>query len=125
VILDTNALSAFFNGDVSLRQVIASARELFIPVIVLGEYRFGLLLSRERKRIEAALDEFANASRVLLIDEGTVGPYADIRGELKRKGTPLPSNDVWIAALARQHALPVVSQDGHFDKVKGVKRFAW
>ena len=125
MILDTNALAAFFDGDPRLRKVIAHARELCLPVIVLGEYRFGLIHSRERKSIETGLAEFIQASRVLLIDTETVQPYASIRSELKRAGKPIPSNDVWIAALARQHSLPVISQDGHFDHVTGVKRLSW
>jgi predicted nucleic acid-binding protein len=125
MILDTNALSAFFDGDSQLRKVISTARELCLPVIVLGEYRYGLLHSRERKKIEPALAAFAESSRVLTVDTETVQPYAEICSELKRAGKPLPSNDIWIAALARQYNLPVVSRDAHFDFVSGVKRLAW
>jgi predicted nucleic acid-binding protein len=125
MILDTNALSAFFDGDSKLRQVVSNARELCLPVIVLGEYRFGLMHSRERKKIEPAFAAFATAARVLAVDTETVQPYAEICSELKRAGKPLPSNDIWIAALARQYSLPVVSQDAHFDHVRGIQRLAW
>jgi len=125
MILDTNALSAFFDGDRQLRQVIAGASELCLPVIVLGEYRFGLMHSRQRTKIEPALAAFAEASRVLVVDADTVQPYAEICSELKRIGKPLPSNDIWIAALARQHSLPIVSRDTHFDHLPAIKRLAW
>jgi tRNA(fMet)-specific endonuclease VapC len=125
VILDTNALSAFFDGDVRLKTVLAKAARISLPVIVLGEYRFGLLGSRLRKTIEPALDALQATSDVLLIDTDTIRPYAKLRDQLKRAGTPIPSNDVWIAAIAVQHGLPIVSQDEHFDLVSGIRRLSW
>jgi predicted nucleic acid-binding protein len=62
---------------------------------------------------------------VLAVDEGTARHYADIRDELKRGGRPIPAKDLWIAALARQHALPLLSRDRHFDSVPGVMRIGW
>lgn len=125
MILDTNALSAFFDGDAHLKGVLAKAAKISLPVIVLGEYRFGLLGSRLRKIIEPALDGLQAASDVLPIDTDTVQPYAKLCDQLKRAGTPIPSNDIWIAALAVQHGLPVVSQDKHFDLVPGIRRLTW
>lgn len=125
MILDTNALSAFFEGDAGLKAVLANAAKISLPVIVLGEYRFGLIGSRIRKIIEPALDGLQAASDVLFIDTETVWPCAKISDQLKRAGRPIPSNDLWIAALAVQHGLPIVSQDKHFDFVPGVRRFAW
>ncbi|HLJ25915.1 MAG TPA: PIN domain-containing protein [Candidatus Angelobacter sp.] len=63
--------------------------------------------------------------RILDIDEQTTISYAAVRRELKKAGTPIPSNDAWIAALCRQHSLPVVSRDRHFDAVPGLKRLHW
>jgi tRNA(fMet)-specific endonuclease VapC len=62
--------------------------------------------------------------RVLAVDKDTAEQYAEVRDELKRKGRPIPGNDVWIAALARQHALPLLSRDRHFDFVPRLKRIA-
>jgi len=59
------------------------------------------------------------------VDRGTADEYAEIRSELKRAGRPIPGNDLWIAALARQHALPLLSRDRHFDLVPGLKRVGW
>jgi predicted nucleic acid-binding protein len=125
VILDTNALSAFFEGDAALGAVLHRAPRLFLPVVVLGEYRFGLLRSKKRRLIEAALDGLEAAATVLPIDLETVRPYAEIRDALKRAGTPIPSNDLWIAALALRHGLPIVSRDAHFERVHGVARISW
>ena len=125
MILDTNALSAFLAGDVSLKGVLGSSRVIHLPVIVLGEYRFGLLRSRNRKNIESLLDRLEMMAAILPVDSGTVLPYAKIRDQLKRAGTPIPANDAWIAALALQHDLPVVSRNTHFDAVKRVRRVKW
>jgi len=125
MILDTNALSAFFHGDARLQSLVAQAPKICLPVIVLGEFRFGLIGSCIRKVIEPALDELQAMSDVLSIDTETVGPYAKISHQLKQAGTPIPSNDLWIAALAVQHGLPIVSQDQHFDRVPGLRRLSW
>lgn len=125
MILDTNGVSAMADGEPALEPVLMWATELAIPVIVLGEYRYGIAHSRHRARYERWLIEAVANCRILRIDEATAAEYARIRGELKRSGRPIPSNDVWIAALARQHAMPVLSRDEHFDRVPQVKRVAW
>lgn len=125
MILDTNALSAFFEGNAALGVALGRAARIFLPVIVLGEYRFGLLRSKKRKLIEPVLDALEATSTVLPVETGTVRPYAEIRDRLKSVGTPIPSNDVWIAALAVQHALPIISRDAHFDLVPTVTRLSW
>ena len=123
--MDTNALSAFANGDERLREMVELADEVAVPVIVLGEYRYGIRQSRSRKRYEEWLAELIANCRVLLVDEETAYRYAEVRTELKRLGKPIPGNDVWIAALALQHVLPLISRDGHFDIVPGLRRVRW
>jgi predicted nucleic acid-binding protein len=125
VILDTNGLSALADGDPALEPVLRKAAQVAIPVIVLGEYRYGISQSRDRNRYEQWLSEYLPTFRVLEIDEETTLSYAAVRRELKKAGTPIPSNDAWIAALCRQHSLPVVSRDRHFDAVPGLKRLHW
>jgi tRNA(fMet)-specific endonuclease VapC len=125
VILDTNALSALADGDGALEPILRQASEIAIPVIVLGEYQFGIRCSRNRKAYERWLAETIAACRVLVVDDSTAGWYAEVRGELTNNGRPIPSNDLWIAALTRQHRLPLLSRDGHFDFVAGLKRIGW
>jgi tRNA(fMet)-specific endonuclease VapC len=125
VILDTNGLSAIADGDPGVAPILQQAGEIAIPVIALGEYRYGIRQSRHRARYERWLKEVLATCRVLPVDESTPAVYADIRGELKRAGRPIPSNDLWIAALARQHSLPLLSRDQHFDLVKGLTRIRW
>jgi tRNA(fMet)-specific endonuclease VapC len=125
MILDTNGLSALAEGDPRLEPILRKATQIAVPVIVLGEYRYGIQQSRERQRYEHWLVEYVSKFRVLDVEEQTTTSYAAVRGELKRAGTPIPSNDVWIAALCRQHSLPLLSRDRHFDLVPGLHRIDW
>ena len=125
MILDTNALSAYADEQMSVFEALSAAKELALPVVVIGEYRYGIALSRRRDWYQKWLDEFIRDCRVLEIDESTTQHYADIRVELKRSGTPIPMHDVWIAALSRQHGLPLLSRDRHFDSVTRIQRVPW
>ena len=125
MILDTNAVSALLSGDEALAVVLAPSERHHLPVIVIGEYRYGLLRSKYRQRLEPLLDILIRESIPLTVDLETTNHYSRVRDELRRIGTPIPENDVWIAALARQHAEPVVSRDEHFDAVNGVVRLCW
>jgi tRNA(fMet)-specific endonuclease VapC len=125
VILDTNALSALLDKEAALLEAIRDSRELALPVIVLGEFRFGISVSRRRDEYLAWLRRDLPLFRVLPVVEETSVYYATIRSELKAGGSPIPENDAWIAALARQHRMPIVSRDTHFDKVKNIERLGW
>ena len=125
MILDTNALSAIADNQPGAVRIFAQAATIELPVIVLGEYRFGIAQSRRRNDYEKWLGELIAATRVLPVDDETASHYARIRAELKKAGRPVPSNDLWIAALCRQHRLPLMSLDGHFDAVQGMRRIAW
>lgn len=96
-----------------------------MPSVVLGEYYFGIRQSRHRQRYEAWLRQYLPLTEIATITQATADAYADIRVGLKLEGTPIPSNDAWVAALARQHALPVLSNDTHFDVVAGIQRIAF
>jgi len=125
LILDTNALSAVADGDASTMELLAGADRVALPVIVLGEYRLGIAQSRHRTSYESWLRQWIEAVTVLDIDDGTTHSYSAIALEMKKKGKPIPTNDLWIAALCRQHSLPVVSRDKHFDFVAGLRRLDW
>ncbi len=125
MIFDTNALSAFLLADRALLAVVPVSVVIRLPVIVLGEYRFGLLKSRERVKLGRLLDEFQKVVEVLPVDEMTVQPYAEIREQLHKAVRPIPQNDTWIAALAVQHHLPVLTKDRHFETIAGVRCVSW
>lgn len=125
MIVDTNALSAAADADPAVLALLARADEMAIPVIVLGEYRYGIAQSRRRASYEGWLTGLLRDCLVLDVNEPTTQHYAEIVLELKRIGKPIPTNDLWIAALCRQHSLPLLSRDRHFDLVPGTKRVGW
>ncbi len=125
MILDTNALSAFADNIPSAVKAVSAAGLLAVPVVVLGEYRYGIAHSRRERNYEQWLRPFLETCQILEITEETIPWYVGVRAELRHLGKPIPSNDVWIAALSRQHVLPVLSRDTHFDRVKDLRRLSW
>ncbi|MBU6401446.1 MAG: type II toxin-antitoxin system VapC family toxin [Verrucomicrobia bacterium] len=126
MILDTNAISAFADGEPGLlKEIREMALALYLPVVALGEFRYGLTSSRQRAARARWLDELETNCAVLEITSETSRVYAEIRHELRVLGRPIPENDIWIAALARCHRLPVLSIDRHFDQVSGLRRVGW
>ena len=105
LILDTNALSAIAEVERKAVKEFVRADKVEIPVIVLGKYRFGISQPRHKREYERWLAELFSVCRVFAVDEETTVSYAALRSELKKAGTPIPSNEVWIAALCRQHSV--------------------
>ena len=125
MILDTNALSAFADGNMGVGAILRRQPRAAIPVIVLGEFRYGIAESRHRAAYEAWLDSQLSHFDILVITDETTVAYAALRVALKRSGRPIPANDAWIAALALQHRLPILSRDQHFDVVPDLDRKSW
>ncbi|HVE48946.1 MAG TPA: PIN domain-containing protein [Casimicrobiaceae bacterium] len=125
MILDTNALSAFVDGEVEVARILREQTVVAIPVIVLGEFRYGIAGSRHRTTYEKWLDEHLDNFAVLPIQPEVTVEYAAVRVALKRSGQPIPANDAWIAALALHHRMSILSRDEHFDAVRGVQRRSW
>ncbi len=125
MILDTNALSAFVDGDDLVGDLLRTGTPAAIPVIVLGEFRYGIAQSRHRAQYEDWLSTHLSDFEILEITAQTAVVYAELRVALRRQGRPIPANDAWIAALGVQHGLPVLSRDEHFDVVAGLERRGW
>ena len=126
MILDTNAVSALVDQKPSLVERLGEAQRLAVTLITLGELSYGLRQSSARRELETWIRaNLLTRVELLLPDLSTVEHYADIRIELKNAGTPIPANDIWIAALVRQHQMPLLSLDRHFDKVRDVTRLGW
>jgi tRNA(fMet)-specific endonuclease VapC len=125
LLLDTNAISALMMGEPGIADLLSEDDRHALPSIALGEYRYGLLRSRSRRQLEALLDTLVAASEVIGVDDETTRHYAAVRERLRAAGTPLPENDVWIAAIAVQHRFELASKDGHFDAVQGLTRRSW
>ncbi|MDC0363655.1 PIN domain-containing protein, partial [Opitutales bacterium] len=107
MILDTNALSALAGRDENLINQLSTSPRICTTLISLGEYTYGLngCTPARRKLLQAWLDAFLERAEILSPNRQTIESYAAVRAELKAAGTPIPANDCWIAALARQHKL--------------------
>jgi tRNA(fMet)-specific endonuclease VapC len=125
LILDTNAFSAFVEGDEKLLDAIEQEPGLALPIIALGEYLYGIAQSRRRATYESWLRTNLGLFDLLPIVRATAEAYSEIRRELKAVGKPIPSNDLWIAALARQHRMSIVTRDSHFRLVRELHVTAW
>jgi tRNA(fMet)-specific endonuclease VapC len=104
---------------------MADAREVFVPCIAIGELYFGAYKSLKIKENLDRIDEFALNNTVLSCDTETARRYGSIKSYLKEKGQPIPENDMWIAAIAQQYTLTLVSKDTHFDLVENLKVELW
>lgn len=122
MLLDTNVAIAAFRHDRGAQKAFRKAERVFIPVIVVGELVAGALKGGQMKRELARIEALIAVAQVLDCDLETAHHYATVRDELRRQGRPIPENDVWIAALARQHGLVLASRDHHFDGIAGLRR---
>jgi tRNA(fMet)-specific endonuclease VapC len=124
-LLDTNAVIALFADEKDVRENLAVAEEVFLPAIAVGELYYGARKSgRPRENLDR-IDEFAAASVVLACDIETARRYGDTKNRLRLIGQPLPENDIWIAALAIQHNLTLVTRDRHFQVIDDLKTTTW
>ncbi|MCB0194497.1 MAG: type II toxin-antitoxin system VapC family toxin [Anaerolineae bacterium] len=124
-LLDTNVVIALFAGDVQVTDKIKRAEEIFIPSIVIGELYYG---AEKSGRVEENFDrvnEFAADNVILNCDTVTGRWYGSVKNQLRQKGRPIPENDLWIAALALQHQLTLVSRDRHFSEAANLKLERW
>lgn len=117
VALDTNRYVDFCRGDSHAAEVLQTAERIFLPFVTLGELRAGFLAGTKGEENEKVLIHFLNSRRVdlLMADEQTTHHYARLFLQLRRQGTPIPTNDIWIAALVSQHNLILFARDQHFD----------
>jgi tRNA(fMet)-specific endonuclease VapC len=125
LLLDTNIVIALFSGDPKVGERFDSSAELYICVHVLGELRYGAVASSRFRENLGRVEWFSARVPVLACDEQTVVHYANIRFGLRKKGRPIPENDLWIAAIARQHGLTLLSRDSHFRHIEGLQVETW
>jgi len=125
VLLDTNIVIGLFAKDQAVLTHLSQADHVFLSSIVLGELYFGAYKSAHPEDNVRRLDELASASAVLACDTTTAAHYGRIKKALREKGRPLPENDIWIAAIAQQHGLTVVSRDQHFREIENIQVEVW
>ena len=122
VALETNAYSDFLRGVPVRVEIVRRAPRIFIPIIVLGELRAGFAAGSREEANLATLRQFLASPRVtvLLPDDATAEHYARIFLQLRQSGAAIPTNDLWIAALALQHGVALCSSDAYFQRVAGL-----
>lgn len=122
--IDTNRYVDFARNVPAVVQVLREADQIHLPFVVLGELRAGFLAGARARPNEAKLVEFINSPRVMVLhpNDETTHHYARIYLQLRQQGTPIPTNDLWIAALVAQHNLYLFARDAHFDALPQLAR---
>jgi predicted nucleic acid-binding protein len=123
ILIDTNAYSAFKRGDADIIEVLAWADRVLVNSVVLGELLAGFAAGMQEARNRAELARFLDSPRVLSVPVSaqTADCYALVYAGLRRKGQPIPSNDLWIAASALETGAALLSRDAHFRHVEGLR----
>lgn len=122
VLLDTSVVVDLFQGDVNVRRLLAISERVFVPAVVIGELLGGARRSARIAENVAEVETFAADNRVLDCDLETARHYGEIYSQLRARGRLIPENDIWIAAVAQQHGLPLATRDAHFTEVESLLR---
>jgi len=125
LLLDTNAVIGILENDEDAGKLLESSQELVLPIIALGELYYGARASSKSERNQERVREFSRRHSVLDCDEETAEIYGTLRDQLRKKGRPIPDNDIWIAAIATQHGLTIVTRDKHFSQIEDLPTEAW
>lgn len=125
VALDTNRYRDFCEGVENAVGVLRAAERILMPFPVVAELRAGFACGNLARQNERVLNQFLNRPRVAILfpDEQTLFHYARLYTQLRSQGTPIPTNDLWIAALVQQHNVPLYTRDQHFDALPQLPRW--
>lgn len=123
ILLDTNAYTAFMLGETAVVEVVAHAERIGLNSIVLGELLGGFAAGSREAKNRAELARFLDSPRVEVIPvtAQTADSYALVYSGLRRKGQPIPTNDLWIAASALEHGAALLTRDAHFAQIDGLR----
>ncbi|HET6231442.1 MAG TPA: type II toxin-antitoxin system VapC family toxin [Longimicrobiaceae bacterium] len=125
ILLDTSVVVDLFSKVPSVERLLKSAEAVYLPSIVLGELLYGAESSRRIAEGLAQVEAFAESTIPLACDHETARFYGKIKNGLRAKGRPIPENDIWIAALARQHGITLATRDAHFREIDGLPLLSW
>jgi predicted nucleic acid-binding protein len=122
ILIDTNVYVAFKRNHLSILALLRQVPAIFLNTVVLGELLAGFRGGNRDAENRRELDRFLDTPRVsmLQVDEGTAEYFSLVFNQLKKQGTPIPTNDIWIAASAMQHGLALSSLDSHFSSIAGL-----
>jgi tRNA(fMet)-specific endonuclease VapC len=124
-LLDSNIIVALLEDDPEVIRRLRARPSLYMPVTALGELYFGAFKSTSFQANLQRINDLLLEVVLLDSDAGTAYEYGSIKDSLRRKGRPIPGNDIWIAATARQHSLTVATRDAHFSFIDGLKTERW
>lgn len=124
-LLDTNIIIRLFTGDSAIQKKMLNGDNLFLPSPAIGELYYGAQKSGKVAENLHRTNTFVENHILLSCDLETAQWYGIIKNQLRRKGRPIPNNDIWIAALAMQHDLILVTRDAHFDEVESLQTERW
>ncbi len=125
ILLDTSIVIPFFNNDISIREKLSKAQNVFVPFVVIGELYYGAYKSFRTIENIRRIDIFVNDSVVLSYSTEVAREYGKLKTELKNQGSPIPENDIWIGAVARHFNLTLATRDQHFSQIKLLKTEYW
>ena len=125
ILLDTSVVVSHLRGLINLKDLTAPGEPLFLPLVVVGELYKGALKSNHPERNRLKIDEFLRVAAILYLDLATAEVYARIADSLEARGTPIPTNDIWISAVAIECDLPLATRDDHFQRVDGLLLLRW
>lgn len=124
VVIDTNAYSALLAGEEPIADALAESEEVLLCAVVIGELLDGFAGGSKEAENRRRLEQFRQKPRTVTvpITRATAEWFAQIKQQLRRKGRPIPINDVWIAAVCMEHGAAILSEDGHFAQIDGLLR---
>ena len=122
MLIDTNIYSYALKGESEVIEVLRKADEIGFSVISIGELLSGFKKGGREKKNREELEEFLDSPRVVVysVNEDTAEFYAEVLNNLRKTGKPVPTNDIWIAAVAFQNGLKLFTKDSHFQKIAGL-----
>ena len=124
-LLDTNIIIALFDEDEKVISQVNQAQEVYLPVIVIGELYYGAYYSKREEENVRKIDNLRTEVSILDCDDSTAKIYGQVKTQLRRRGRPIPENDLWIAATALQYDLTLAARDSHFENIDGLELENW
>jgi tRNA(fMet)-specific endonuclease VapC len=125
LLLDTSVVISHLRRSALVTEKLKAADFLYLPIIALGELFHGACVLPFPERQREKINRFLGAVTILGLTHTTAENFGQISAELRAVGKPIPTNDIWIAALAREHRLPLAAHDEHFDRVSNITVLQW
>ena len=125
ILLDTSIIIEVLNGNKKIADKLNDLKEFSISSVVLGELFVGINRVANKQKHFKILNDFINLSTIVDVDKDTAVCYGELMASLYKKGKPIPTNDIWIAAIAKQHDFTLITQDKHFKEIGDIRIKFW